>query len=66
MGDECIYECVVVLCVVISMDVMIVDWVYFFYEFMVKVLNDIINKVKGVNCVCYDILFKLFVIIEWE
>lgn len=66
MGDECIYECVVVLCVVILMDVMIVDWVYLFYEFFGKVLNDIINKVKGVNCVIYDISLKLFVIIEWE
>lgn len=66
MGDERIYDYMVVLRVVISIDGMIVDWVKIFYEILERVLNEIVNSVKKVNRVVYDIILKLFVIIEWE
>ena len=45
---------------------MTADWAHLPYEFMAKVSNDIINKVKGVNRVCYDISSKPPATIEWE
>lgn len=66
MGDERIYEYIVVLRFVNIIDFMIVIWFYLFYEFLEKVFNRILNEVKGINRLIYDIFFKLFVIIEWE
>lgn len=66
MGDEWIYEKIVVLWVVNFCDGMIVEWSCFLYDFLVMVLSEIINNVKGINCVVYDISIKLFFIIEWE
>lgn len=54
-GDERTYERAVALRAVTSTDAMTADWAHLPYEFMAKVSNDIINKVKGVNRVCYDI-----------
>ena len=51
---------------VTSTDAMTADWAHLPYEFMAKVSNDIINKVKGVNRVCYDISSKPPATIEWE
>ena len=51
---------------VTSVDAMTADWARLPYEFMAKVSNDIINKVKGVNRVCYDISSKPPATIEWE
>ena len=56
MGDERTYERVVALRAVSSTDGMTADWVHLPYEFLAKVSNDIINKVKGVNRVVYDIV----------
>ena len=47
-------------------DAMTADWAHLPYEFLAKVSNDIINKVKGVNRVCYDISSKPPATIEWE
>ena len=58
MGDERTYERAVALRAVTSTDAMTADWAHLPYEFMAKVSNDIINKVKGVNRVCYDISSK--------
>lgn len=66
MGDERTYERVVTLRAVTSTDAMTADWAHLPYEFMAKVSNDIINKVKGVNRVCYDISSKPPATIEWE
>ena len=66
MGDERTYENVVVLRAVNSTDGMTADWVHLPYEFLAKVSNDIINKVKGVNRVVYDISSKPPATIEWE
>lgn len=66
MGDERTYENVVALRAVQSVDGMTADWVHLPYEFMAKVSNDIINRVKGVNRVCYDISSKPPATIEWE
>ena len=66
MGDERTYEKVVVLRAVDSVDGMTADWVHLPYEFLAKVSNDIINKVKGVNRVVYDISSKPPATIEWE
>ena len=66
MGDERSYEYTIALRAVISTDGMTADWVQLPYEFMAKVSNDIINKVKGVNRVCYDISSKPPATIEWE
>jgi GMP synthase (glutamine-hydrolysing) len=66
MGDERTYENVVALRSVNSIDGMTADWVHLPYEFLAKVSNDIINKVRGVNRVVYDISSKPPATIEWE
>lgn len=58
MGDERTYERAVALRAVTSTDAMTADWAHLPYDFMAKVSNDIYNKVKGVNRVCYDISSK--------
>lgn len=66
MGDERTYERVVALRAVGSTDGMTADWSHLPYEFLAKVSNEIINKVKGVNRVVYDISSKPPATIEWE
>jgi GMP synthase (glutamine-hydrolysing) len=66
MGDERTYENVVTLRAVSSTDGMTADWVHLPYEFLAKVSNDIINKVRGINRVVYDISSKPPATIEWE
>ena len=66
MGDERTYENVVALRAVTSTDGMTADWSHLPYEFLAKVSNEIINKVKGVNRVVYDISSKPPATIEWE
>jgi GMP synthase (glutamine-hydrolysing) len=66
MGDERTYEYVVALRAVTSTDGMTADWYPLPYEFMSKVSNEIINKVKGINRVVYDISSKPPATIEWE
>lgn len=66
MGDERTYENVVALRAVSSLDGMTADWVHLPYEFLGKVSNKIINRVKGVNRVVYDISSKPPATIEWE
>jgi GMP synthase (glutamine-hydrolysing) len=65
MGDERTYENVVALRAVSSTDGMTADWVHLPYEFLAKVSNKIINQVKGVNRVVYDISSKPPATIEW-
>ena len=66
MGDERTYEKCVALRAVTSTDGMTADWVNLPYKFLQKTSNDIINKVKGVNRVVYDISSKPPATIEWE
>ncbi|MDD2962948.1 MAG: glutamine-hydrolyzing GMP synthase [Bacteroidales bacterium] len=66
MGDERTYENVVALRAVQSTDGMTADWVHLPYEFLSKISNDIINRVKGINRVVYDISSKPPATIEWE
>lgn len=66
MGDERTYEYVIALRAVESTDGMTADWSHLPYDFLAKVSNDIINKVKGVNRVVYDISSKPPATIEWE
>ena len=66
MGDERTYEQAVALRAVTSTDAMSADWAHLPYEFLAKVSNEIINKVKGVNRVTYDIASKPPATIEWE
>ncbi|HTX89505.1 MAG TPA: glutamine-hydrolyzing GMP synthase [Bacteroidales bacterium] len=66
MGDERTYENVVSLRAVTSTDGMTADWAHLPHEFLAKVSNEIINKVKGVNRVVYDISSKPPATIEWE
>jgi GMP synthase (glutamine-hydrolysing) len=66
MGDERTYENVAALRAVESTDGMTADWSHLPYEFLAKVSNDIINNVKGINRVVYDISSKPPATIEWE
>lgn len=66
MGDERTYENAVVLRAVHSTDGMTADWAHLPYEFLSKMSNQIINRVKGVNRVVYDISSKPPATIEWE
>ena len=66
MGDERTYERAVALRAVTSVDAMTADWADLPREFLQEVSNEIINKVKGVNRVCYDISSKPPATIEWE
>lgn len=66
MGDERTYESCVALRAVISTDGMTADWVHLPYEFLANVSNEIINKVRGINRVVYDISSKPPATIEWE
>lgn len=66
MGDERTYESVVALRAVGSTDGMTADWSHLPYEFLAKTSNKIINNVKGVNRVVYDISSKPPATIEWE
>jgi GMP synthase (glutamine-hydrolysing) len=66
MGDERTYENCVAIRAVSSIDGMTADWVHLPYEFLGHVSNEIINKVKGINRVVYDISSKPPATIEWE
>lgn len=66
MGDERTYEFTIALRAVTSTDAMTADWAHLPYEFLAKVSNEIINKVRGVNRVVYDISSKPPATIEWE
>jgi GMP synthase (glutamine-hydrolysing) len=66
MGDERTYEQVIALRAVESTDGMTADWVHLPYDFLAHISNEIINKVKGVNRVVYDISSKPPATIEWE
>lgn len=66
MGDERTYERVVALRAVGSTDGMTADWSHLPYEFLGKISNKIINQVKGINRVVYDISSKPPATIEWE
>lgn len=66
MGDERTYERAVALRAVTSTDAMTADWAHLPYEFMAEISNLIINHVRGVNRVCYDISSKPPATIEWE
>ena len=66
MGDERTYESCVALRAVQSTDGMTADWVDLPYKFLQKISNEIINSVKGVNRVVYDISSKPPATIEWE
>lgn len=66
MGDERTYENCCALRAVVSTDGMTADWVHLPYEFLAEVSNEIINKVKGINRVVYDISSKPPATIEWE
>ncbi len=66
MGDERTYESCCALRAVASTDGMTADWVHLPYEFLAKTSNEIINKVRGINRVVYDISSKPPATIEWE
>jgi GMP synthase (glutamine-hydrolysing) len=66
MGDERTYENAVVLRAVTSIDGMTADWCHLPYELLASVSNEIINNVKGINRVVYDISSKPPATIEWE
>ncbi len=66
MGDERTYENVIALRAVESVDGMTADWCHLPYPVLAKISNDIINKVKGINRVVYDISSKPPATIEWE
>jgi len=66
MGDERTYEYTLALRAVTSVDGMTADWAHLPYEFLAHVSNEIINKVRGINRVVYDISSKPPATIEWE
>ncbi|MDR2814268.1 MAG: glutamine-hydrolyzing GMP synthase [Prevotellaceae bacterium] len=66
MGDERTYENAIALRAVLSTDGMTADWAQLPYTFLARISNEIINKVKGVNRVVYDISSKPPATIEWE
>ncbi len=66
MGDERTYESTLALRAVTSVDGMTADWAHLPYEFLANVSNEIINQVKGINRVVYDISSKPPATIEWE
>jgi GMP synthase (glutamine-hydrolysing) len=66
MGDERTYENVVALRAVTSADAMTADWARLPCDFLAKMSNEIINKVRGVNRVVYDVSSKPPSTIEWE
>lgn len=66
MGDERTYEFTIALRAVTSVDGMTADWAHLPYEFLATISNEIINNVKGINRVVYDISSKPPATIEWE
>jgi GMP synthase (glutamine-hydrolysing) len=66
MGDERTYEFTIALRAVTSVDGMTADWAHLPYEFLGHVSNEIINQVRGINRVVYDISSKPPATIEWE
>ncbi len=66
MGDERTYEYTIALRAVTSVDGMTADWAHLPYDFLAEVSNEIINNVKGINRVVYDISSKPPATIEWE
>ena len=66
MGDERTYEYTIALRAVTSVDGMTADWAHLPYEFLATVSNEIINNVRGINRVVYDISSKPPATIEWE
>ena len=66
MGDERTYEFTLALRAVTSVDGMTADWSHLPYDFLANISNEIINNVKGINRVVYDISSKPPATIEWE
>lgn len=66
MGDERTYEYTIALRAVTSMDGMTADWAHLPYDFLANISNEIINNVRGINRVVYDISSKPPATIEWE
>jgi GMP synthase (glutamine-hydrolysing) len=66
MGDERTYEFTVALRAVTSVDGMTADWAHLPYSFLGEISNEIINQVRGINRVVYDISSKPPATIEWE
>lgn len=66
MGDVRMYDYIIGICVVILIDGMIFDWVCILWDVFEVIFICIVNEVKYINCVVYDIISKLFVMIEWE
>jgi GMP synthase (glutamine-hydrolysing) len=66
MGDERTYEFTCALRAVTSVDGMTADWAHLPYDLLARISNDIINRVKGINRVVYDISSKPPATIEWE